>query len=72
LIQTKKSRGVVVRGDVFGEVGSSASEGGPSIGVTEDVDVIIKKNLVRVYAVGLKDSGENVVFWVEAIGTPMA
>jgi hypothetical protein len=71
LIQTKKSRGVVVRGDVFGEVGSNASEGGPSIGVTEDVDVIIKKNLVRAYAVGLKDS-ENVVFWVEAIGMPMA
>jgi hypothetical protein len=38
--------------------------------VAEAVHVSIKKNLVRAHAVALKDAGENVVFWVEAIGTP--
>jgi hypothetical protein len=37
--------------------------------VAEAVDVSIKKNLVRTHAVALKDGGENVVFWVEAIDT---
>ena len=68
--ETKKSRGVVVGGDVLGEVGSSASEGGLGVGVAEAVDVIIKKDLVRAHVVALKDCCENVVVRVEAIGTP--
>jgi hypothetical protein len=44
--------------------------GGAGVGVAETVDVSIKKNLVRAHAVVLKDGGENVVFRVEAIGTP--
>ena len=38
--------------------------------MTEVVDVSIEKNLVRAHAVALNDGGENVVFRVEAIGTP--
>ena len=55
----------------FGELGSSAHEGGPGFGVTEMVDVGVKKNLVRAHVVFLKDSGESVVDVVEALVTPV-
>jgi hypothetical protein len=33
------------------------------------MSVRVKKNLVRAHAVVTKDCSENVVFWVEAIGS---
>ena len=41
-------------------------EGWPGVGVTEMVDVGVKKDLVRAHVVVLKDGGESVVVVVEA------
>jgi hypothetical protein len=62
----KKSLGVVIRGDLIRVVGSHASEGVPGIGVAKAVDVSVKKNLVSIHAVALKDGDESVVVLVEA------
>jgi hypothetical protein len=43
----------------------------PGVGVTETVDVVVKKNLVRVHAVALKDCGKSVVVRVEAFVAPV-
>ena len=67
----KKSRGVGVRGGLFGVFGSSSHEGWPGIGVVETVDVIIKNDLMRAHVVVLKDVGEGVVLVVEALVTPV-
>jgi hypothetical protein len=39
--------------------------------VTEMIDVGVKKDLVRVHVVALKDGGESVVVVVEALVTPV-
>jgi hypothetical protein len=67
----KKSRIVLVRGGLFGVFGSSSHEGWPGFGVTEMVEVGVKKNLVRAHVVVLKDGGESVVDVVEALVTPV-
>ena len=67
----KKSRGVRVRGGLFGVFCSSLHEGWPGIGVVETVDVIVKNDLMRAHVVVLKDGGESVVLVVEALVTPV-
>jgi hypothetical protein len=67
----KKSRGVIVGGDVLGVVGSSASEGVPGVGVADAVHVSVKKNLVRAHAVAVKDGGKSVVARGEALVAPV-
>ena len=59
------------RRGVFGELGSSDHEGRPGFGVTEMIDVSVKKDLMRAHVVALKDGGESVVVVVEALVTPV-
>ena len=59
------------RRGVFGELGSSDHEGRPGFGVTEMIDVSVKKDLVRAHVV-LKNRGESVVVVGEALVTPVA
>ena len=49
----------------------SVHEGWPGVGVAETVNVGIKKDLVRVHVVALKDGGESVVLVGEALVTPV-
>jgi len=62
---------ISVGGGLFGELGSSDHEGRPGFGVTEMIDVCVKKDLVRAHVVVLKDGGESVVV-VGALVTPVA
>jgi hypothetical protein len=59
----KKSRGVVVGGDLLGVVGNSASEGVPGVRVAKVVNVIVKKNLVWAHVVALKDVCKGVLVY---------
>ena len=67
----KKLCRVVVGGGLFGVFGSSLHEGRPGVGVTEMINVCVKKDLVRAHVVALKDGGESVVVVVEALVTPV-
>ena len=42
----------------------------PGVGVAKTVDVSVKKNLVRIHAVALKDGGKSVVVRVEVKVAP--
>jgi hypothetical protein len=46
-------------------------EGWPGVGVSETVNVSIKKDVVRSHVVALKDGGESVVLVGEASVTPV-
>ena len=53
------------------ELASSCHKGRPCFGVTELIDVCVKKDLVRAHVVALKDVGESVVLVGVALVTPL-
>jgi hypothetical protein len=61
-----------VGGRLREELASSGHDGSPGFGVTELIDVCVKKDLVRADVVLLKGRGIRMVFVSEALGLPVA
>ncbi len=72
-IESKRlCRLVGVGGRLREELASSGHDGSPGFGVTELIDVGVKKDLVRADVVLLKGRGVSMVAVGEALGSPVA
>ena len=68
----KLGRLIGVGGRLREELASSGHDGRSGFGVTELIDVCVKKDLVRADVVLLKGRGIRMVFVSEALGLPVA
>ena len=72
-IEAKKlGRLIGVGGRLREELASNGHDGSPGFGVTELIDVGVKKDLVRADVVLLKSCGVSMVAVGEALGSPVA